>query len=246
MSYFQARVGPPISGGVEVRDQGSEIRDRDSGIRDPVLANWGRGPMSYFTACIGPHPGATDGDVSERNASKRRAPRFESGSPKAELICPLCRGALRREDGLYRCTGRCRTRWVEEWPGHLVDVASLPLGICGCCEGPQALVAGESGAVCPTSGREYLLLPEGPVPRELGAPLGLCRCCVPPMPLGEQDDQLVCRAKPFNRYERVGDQVRLILPSGGPDVADTLEAIDAALSQNSARLSLYGLFDLEE
>ncbi|MGD9100197.1 MAG: hypothetical protein PVF45_06920 [Anaerolineae bacterium] len=153
---------------------------------------------------------------------------------------------MAQENGLYHCQGRCGARWVEESPGHLVDLAALPLGVCACCQSPRPLVKSEQGAVCPVSGRAYLLLPDGTTLYADAAPHGVCLCCVPPMPLAWQDGSLVCQAKPANRYRRAGDQVSLIprAKTTAP-TSETLEAIDAALRRNSARVTVYGLFDVE-
>jgi hypothetical protein len=66
------------------------------------------------------------------------------------------------------------------------------------------------------------------------------------MPLAWQDGSLVCQAKPVNHYRRTGDRVSLIprTKTTAP-TSETLEAIDAALRRNSARVTVYGLFDVE-
>lgn len=226
--------------------------------------------MSYFGASVGPRPsegcgdkaggerdGARDSHAHRAESSPYFAARLSPLSPHSKgaggpvgatappPLCPLCRGELVERGGLYHCEGRCKGRWVEDSPGYLLDVAALPFGVCGCCESPRPLVRGAVGAVCPASGMEYLLLPEGPVPREVAAPDGLCLCCAPPMPLvrqGGDEGGLVCRAKPHNRYELVDGRPELVASSSSP--AETLDAIDAALRQNSARLTVNGLFDL--
>ena len=126
----------------------------------------------------------------------------------------------------------------------MIDLATLPLGVCACCERPQALVKGDQGAVCPVSGKAYLLLPDGATLPADAAPHGICQCCVPPMPLVRRDGKLICQARPDNQYRRVGERVTLILPSKAAP-AETLAAIDAALRRNSARVTVNGLFDLE-
>lgn len=240
MSYFRARVGPCPVGGMESDGRRPKTGGRASGSED-----WN--PAPYFAAHLGPRSSSNDGQASGAGDPKPRSTQSKVQGRKSEMACPLCRGVLQRVRGLYHCTGRCATRWLEESPGHLLDVVTLPFGICACCEGPQPLVRCDNGAVCPATGREYLLLPEGPAPRDLAAPLGLCQCCFPPMPLVERDETLVCRVKLGNRYERLGDQVRLVsTPEGTPTLTETLEAIDTALNQNSARLTRYGLFDFEE
>jgi hypothetical protein len=121
------------------------------------------------------------------------------------------------------------------------------LGICACCNPPQALVKGHRGAVCPTTGRVYLVLPDGTVLPADAAPEGLCRCCVPPMPLVRQGENLVCMARPDHQYERRGDQVLLVAAPGNASSqvpAETLAEIDAALRRNSARVTINGLFDV--
>lgn len=138
----------------------------------------------YFAAQLGPAP---DRPAGPPDAREPGAPLFAD--------CPLCRGPLASERGVYHCRGRCGARWLVVPPGQLMDVAALPLGICGCCEPPQPLARAEAGAICPASGREYMLLPTGPAPRS---------------------------------------------------AADTLAAIDAALRRNTARLTVNGLFDLDD
>jgi hypothetical protein len=159
--------------------------------------------------------------------------------------CPLCQGPLVEENGLYHCRGRCRARWIETGSDQLIDLAVLPYGICTCCTGPQVLVRGEHGAVCPRSGVEYLLRPDGPHPLAEAAPHGLCRCCIPPQPLIRVDDQLACQARPDYRYQWRGNQLCLIIAGSAPaNSSQTLKAIDEALCHNTAHLTVNGLFDL--
>ena len=63
------------------------------------------------------------------------------------------------------------------------------------------------------------------------------------MPLVPQADALVCLAHPERRYRREGQ--RLVPLALVPGAGETLEAIDAALRRNSARLTINGLFDLD-
>jgi hypothetical protein len=155
------------------------------GDRKPAPNPAGPAPeRHYFAAQLGPAP--------DPPAEPAGAPEPE---PQRFADCPLCRGALANQRGLYHCLGRCGARWLVVPPGRLLDVAALPLGICGCCEPPQPLARAEAGAICPASGRQYLLLPDGPAQRS---------------------------------------------------AADTLAAIDAALRRNTARLTVNGLFELDD
>jgi hypothetical protein len=146
---------------------------------------------------------------------------------------------------VWRCQGRCGARWLAEG-AQLIDLASLPFGACSCCELPHALVRAEQGAACPASGLAYLLLPEGPRQLAEVAPHGLCRCCAPPMPLLLIEGVLVCRARPTQHYRRVGGQIVPAPAAPGDAGADVLAAIDAALRRNSARVTVNGLFDVDE
>ncbi len=232
VSYFSARVGQRPgreeggggAGGREVGSGEAGSREQESG--------------SYFGARLGP---------LETNAPNSPIPHSPIPTPQSLISnCPLCRGTLVQEGGLYRCQGRCGARWVQESPGRLVDLAALPLGVCACCERPQALVQGERGAVCPGSGQDYLLLPDGETLPATAAPHGVCQCCVPPLPLLWWEEHLVCQAKPNNCYQRVGSQVSLVSTAQtNAPTAETLQAIDAALRRNSARVTVYGLFDVE-
>jgi hypothetical protein len=159
--------------------------------------------------------------------------------------CPLCHGPLEAQGAIYRCAGRCGARWLEEAPGRLVDLAALPHGICGCCTPPRPLVRGESGPVCPASGRAHLLLPNGASVLADTLPHGVCGCCAPPMPLIAQGDALACLARPDRRYRREGQKLIALVPAPAAGASATLQAIDAALRRNSARLTTNGLFDLD-
>jgi hypothetical protein len=227
--------------------------------------------MSYFGATLGPRPSSdgpaeTDGPTTRPEPATRLAARPTTtgerpattgpATPETPAItgpailaptCPLCRGALAEERGVWRCRGRCGASWAEDLGGALVDLAALPYGVCACCERPRPLARAPGGAACPASGLAYLLLPEGPRPLAEAAPHGLCRCCTPPMPLVLQDGALACRARPGQRYTRTGGVVTpLASEPAGRDTAEALAAIDAALRQNSARVTVNGLFDLDE
>jgi hypothetical protein len=90
------------------------------------------------------------------------------------------------------------------------------------------------------------LLPDGETLPADAAPHGICQCCVPPLPLLWREGHLVCQARPDNRYRRVGSQVSLVpTAQTNAPTAETLQAIDAALRRNSARVTVYGLFDVE-
>ncbi|HET9224878.1 MAG TPA: hypothetical protein VFO07_20360 [Roseiflexaceae bacterium] len=92
--------------------------------------------------------------------------------------------------------------------------------------------------------REHLLLPGGASILVDTLPHGICSCCAPPMPLIAEGDALACLARPDQRYRREGQRLIALAPAPATK-ATTLEAIDAALRRNSARLTTNGLFDLD-
>jgi hypothetical protein len=225
MSYFDVGVGKrPVE-----RDRTKEIPADDQGKETP-----------YFATRLGPCPS---------NPNSRLPESEDQSTPNAQAHplteCPLCRGPLEVRAGIYRCAGRCGARWLEDSPGRLVDLAALPHGICGCCAPPRPLARGERGLICPASRQAHLLLPSGASILTDALPHGVCGCCAPPMPLIAQDDALVCLARPDQRYRREGDQLIPLAPVPAIGAAATLEAIDAALRRNSARLTTNGLFDLD-
>lgn len=161
--------------------------------------------------------------------------------------CPRCNGVLAEDDGFARCGGRCQRRWVVGGPGRWLDPATLPLGVCSCCRPRQALVAAAVGAICPGSHTEYVILPEGVIQRAAAASLGICRCCLPPQPLAKTASGLVCRNKPQQHYQIVQgvegvEEVVWMGLAPALDQATVTAAIDAALSENNAKLTLFGLF----
>ena len=135
----------------------------------------------------------------------------------------------------------------------MVDVTSLPYGLCGCCNPPKMLEQSTGGAICPGSAKEYLLLPEGIALRSVVAPHGLCHCCLPPAPLMakaaafgiEEGDGLVCRLKPYNRYRMINGETAWLGAGGVANQEEILQAIDKALAENSAKLTQYGIFDID-
>lgn len=173
-------------------------------------------------------------------------PPTEQGKIAAAQRCPRCMGMLAEGDGLLHCGGRCGGRWVMAGGARLLDPATLPLGVCGCCLPRVPLVRAEVGAVCPQSHGEYLVLPEGVMARATVAPLGICHCCLPPQPLVEVANYLVCRNKPQQHYAVVEGAVTWIglapVVEQAGDQAAVTAAIDAALRANSAELTLFGLF----
>jgi hypothetical protein len=161
--------------------------------------------------------------------------------------CPLCQAPLGEDAGLWRCQDTCGALWLEIAPGTLVDLAQLPYGTCACCRPPRALARSSAGAICPASGHEYLLLPEGPRRAEHAAPHGRCLCCIPPMPLIVEGERLVCQSRRYNQYVAEDGRIRAApAPKPGASTEATLAAIDAALRQNAARVTIHGLFDLDE
>lgn len=156
--------------------------------------------------------------------------------------CPRCQGMLTEDDGLMRCSGRCGGRWVAGGVGRWLDPATLPFGVCSCCRPRVALVSAEMGAICPSRHVEYLIVPEGIVPRVDVAKLGICRCCLPPQPLVKVANGLVCRNKPQQHYQVVDGAVTWLGLAPAADQAAVTAAIDAALSANNAELTLFGLF----
>jgi hypothetical protein len=208
--------------------------------------------MGYFGKQVGPAVGPSK-SVSPSDgapAPHASAPHFTAQvgmavakqNPAAEDRCPRCNGALADDDGYARCTGRCGRRWVAGGKGRWLDPAALPFGVCNCCRPRLPLVAADVGAICPESHVEYLALPEGVMPRKEAAPLGICRCCLPPQPLVKVATGLVCRNKPQQHYQVEDGEVVWMGLASGIDQAAVTAAIDAALSANSAELTIFGLF----
>lgn len=209
-----------------------------SATPDPVVSDGLPAATPHFTTSLGARPqcaapGMLPAETLELMTAESRA-----------LRCPLCRSALTELHCVWLCTGRCGARWLEALPGQLVDLAALPYGICRCCERPQALVRVEQRLICPVSGSDHLLLPDGAHLLDQAAPNGLCSCCAPPAPLIWHAGVLICQAKPGNHYQRVGEQVRPI-PVVAASGEATLAAIDQALRRNNAHVLTHGLFDLD-
>ncbi|MEM7034426.1 MAG: hypothetical protein AAF629_33100 [Chloroflexota bacterium] len=221
--------------------------------------------MSYFQAKLGPASKKQNNDqVSSNsdcqpNSPSKTAPKFttqlkpNSGLPAQDTLadlaqpehCPLCRSALKGEAGIYHCQGRCKGQWWLDLGNHLVDVLALPFGLCQCCSDQrQALQMGEQGPVCPVTGEQYLILPNGTAPRQEAAPDGLCHCCVPAMPLQKVDDYWVCQSRPTHHYQhQSGEMILITAPTASFSPEERLQAIDDALRRNTARLTTNGLFD---
>jgi hypothetical protein len=240
MSYFDAGIGKRPTEQTNAKEAPAEKRDEET---------------PYFAARLGPCPSdirdyePKSGEQAALDAqahalTRSRAHALTRSRAHALTQCPLCRGSLEAHAGIYRCAGRCGARWLEEAPGRLVDLAALPHGICACCAPPRPLVRGAPGPVCPASGRAHLLLPGGASVLADALPHGVCACCAPPMPLVAQGDALACLARPDRRYRREGQTLIALAPAPAAGAA-ALEAIDAALRCNSARLTTNGLFDLE-
>lgn len=158
-------------------------------------------------------------------------------------LCPLCRSELIIERGRMHCSG-CMADWWRNAQGELQDVASLPYGLCSCCEEAQPLQRHVNGAICPASATVFVLLPEGILPLEQAAPYGLCQCCVPAAPLLMLEGTLCCRAKPMNSY--VWKEGKLRITTHTKTKKDLHKAIDEALRNNTANATLYGLFDIDQ
>jgi hypothetical protein len=200
--------------------------------------------MPYFAARLGSCPSKPDSRWRQSEEQADPGALVPLSSCHLVTVCPLCRGQLEAQAGIYHCAGRCGARWLEEAPGRLVDLAALPHGICGCCAPPRPLAAGAPGLICPGSGRTHLQLPGGASVLTDALPHGICGCCAPPMPLIAQGDALVCLVRPDQRYRREGQQLIALAPVPA-GAAATMAAIDAALRRNSARLTTNGLFDLD-
>lgn len=217
--------------------------------------------MGYFGKQVGrPVVVRKDSSTSSSSAASEVAKRHfaaqvgkslsakpEAGQSVAAVDrCPRCNGMLAEDDGLMRCAGRCGRPWVMGEGGRWLDPATLPFGVCSCCRPRVALVSAEVGAICPNRHVEYLIVPEGIVPRAEVAPLGICRCCLPPQPLVEVASGLVCRNKPQQHYHVVDGKTEWLGLAPGADPAANqaavTAAIDAALSANNAELTLFGLF----
>lgn len=209
--------------------------------------------MGYFGKQVGrPVSQAKTGAVSELHATPKEAaqPHFaaqvgkqnESARPLPVDRCPRCQGLLSEEDGFFLCGGRCGRRWVAGGTGRWLDPATLPLGVCECCRPRLPLVAAEVGAICPACHAEYLVLPEGVTLRSRAASLGICRCCLPPQPLVQVESGLVCRNKPQQHYRLDRGEVIWVGHAPVIDANAVAAAIDAALSANSAEVTLFGLF----
>ena len=216
--------------------------------------------MGYFEKQLGQRPQAQPGartqpeqhaeststivgsGLGPRPACAEHAAPGKQAHHETELRCPLCRAILQNDQGRWRCAGRCGATWV--WIGsQLVDLASLPYGVCHCCEQPALLVRSAAGVLCPASGLAYLLLAGGPRLLREAAPLGLCLCCQPPAPLAADEQGLFCQAQPHRRYRRNDSGVVVAAPAAS--AAAMLDAIDAALHKNTAHVMVHGLFDVE-
>ena len=218
MGYFGARVGQAPGGHTP----------KPAGDDSPMPT-----PRSLFAAKLGQAPAVVSVSPVAGPVTAQDAPR-----------CPRCGGALEDTEGVSVCQGRCGRCWLEVKAGRWLDLATLPYGACRCCEPRQALVAAECGAICPISHTEYLVLPEGIVLRSEAAPDGICRCCLPPQPLVRVDGALVCRAKPYQHYAMRDGAVAWLGKAETPGLVETVAAIDAALSRNSAKLTVNGLFNV--
>lgn len=172
------------------------------------------------------------------------APAASQGASAGPSCCPLCRGELLADAGLWHCVGTCGARWLADGMGRLVDLASLPYGICACCADPQALVRSDIGhAACPRTARIHLILAGGRPVLADRLPDGACSCCAPGQPLVRLGAAVVCPARPEREYAQVDGVWQLQAAPASVDA--TLSAIDAALRANNAKVTVYGLFDVD-
>jgi hypothetical protein len=193
--------------------------------------------MSYFNASLGSRPPEPVAPPPEPVAPP-------PPPPAAVPTCPLCQGALAQEARLWRCAGRCGTRWLRADSGQLIDLAALAFGICACCPAAQALVRSDVGAaVCPATGSIHLLQADGTAVVAELLVAGVCQCCAPARPLLRTSGGVICAAHPAAAYEWNGSAWQI--PPPGKSSTTVLAAIDAALQANAAKLTLYGLFDLD-
>ncbi len=162
--------------------------------------------------------------------------------PDTPTRCPLCQGTLAPAGPLWRCTGRCGARWLPNDSGQLLDLAGLALGICRCCERPRPLVRGPDAPLCPNTQRQHIIASNGQTQLVQQLDLGLCACCAPPQPLVQLEQHVICPAHPQQPYVNIGGTWQPTPPSATPSA--TLAAIDKALSANTAKWTLYGLFDV--
>ncbi len=231
MSYFGASLG---------QRPGPETDKPKTTSQEAIAEGQKPATQPHFTSQIGPRPAR----LAQSPPSVPPSP-----TPVPELPrCPLCRGALALENGLYHCQGRCGGRWLAPngSPDHLVDVAALPYGACACCEPPQALIKSDAGLLCPQSARAYLLLPDGTTTLADATPYGVCQCCLPPMPLAWNEGKIVCLGKMENVYQHDGSGFVLGTPSRATATPqETLQAIDEALRRNDAWVTVNGLFDVD-
>lgn len=223
MSYFSSRVGRPPSSAAKDKTASPKPVTSDSSLNG-----------GYFGAGLG-------------RAPNQPKPELAPSTTPSVGPCPLCGGKLVEDKRLWRCQDRCGTPWLLLDEGsHLLDLAALPFGICQCCDKAAALIKTDVGLLCPRSGEAHLLLPNGQSLRRKDVPNGLCLCCAPPQPLIWQDDHLCCPAKPANHYQRQGGKLKQLNTTKQPAApADLLQAIDQALHQNTAKLTVNGLFDFD-
>jgi hypothetical protein len=229
MSYFDADVGKRLI--------------EPSATQEAPASNLGK-ETPYFAAHLGPCLSKPEGHWRQSQQEGDLDASVSFSASQLVAACPLCRGPLEAQAGIYRCAGRCGTRWLEQAPGQLVDLAALPHGICGCCTPPRPLARGARDLICPASGCAHLLLPDGASVLIDALPHGVCGCCVPSMPLIAHGDALACLARPDRSYRREGGRLIALAPTPAAGAA-TLAAIDTALRRNSARLTTNGLFDLD-
>jgi hypothetical protein len=68
--------------------------------------------------------------------------------------CPLCRRPLEWKDRLWNCSQGCGARWISQF-GQLVDIATLPYGLCTCCPQAQPLLQAGETLLCAVTKHPY-------------------------------------------------------------------------------------------
>lgn len=72
----------------------------------------------------------------------------------AHYSCPLCRHPLEWKARHWQCLPGCGARWVSQF-GQLVDVATIPYGLCTCCPQAQPLLQAGNTLLCAVTKHPY-------------------------------------------------------------------------------------------